>query len=166
MKMFKRIIAAVLLAAMMLTLMTGCSSAQRVKDNVYDQIGKVYSNLEKDSDLEKKAEAFVQTFAKGENLESNTDAGIAYAKVSREETAFWELIEEDNDVVMPIWYDPYDDGTVNVGLMMMCNDSAQAAASLYKSKTLDILGKGDYARIGVATVEIKGDIYCVIIAGK
>ncbi len=166
MKMFKKILACVLLAAMALTVMTGCANSKIIKESIYKQITSVYSNIKYDAALEEKAEKFVQVFAAGDNLESNKEAGIAYAKVSRDEKDFWSLMKSTTDVVMPVWYRVIDDLSVNAGLMMMCNDSSQVVSSLVKSQAFTCLGEEEYTKVGVALVNIKGDTYCVIIASK
>ncbi len=166
MKMFKKILACVLLAAMALTVMTGCANSKIIKESIYKQITSVYSNIKYDAALEEKAEKFVQVFAAGDNLESNKEAGIAYAKVSRNEEEFWNLMKSTTDVVMPVWYRVIDDLSVNAGLMMMCNDSSQVVSSLVKSQAFTCLGEEEYTKVGVALVNIKGDTYCVIIASK
>ncbi len=166
MKMFKKILACVLLAAMALTVMTGCANSKIIKESIYKQITSVYSNIKYDAALEEKAEKFVQVFAAGDNLESNKEAGIAYAKVSRDEEEFWNLMKSTTDVVMPVWYRVIDDLSVNAGLMMMCNDSSQVVSSLVKSQAFTCLGEEEYTKVGVALVNIKGDTYCVIIASK
>ena len=169
MKQFKRLFAAILLGAMLLTVFTGCTRSPNKEKNVFNvlktALGDKYEITE-DAELQKKAETFAKVFVKGENLESNRNVGRAYAKVSESEKEFWEIMDADKPCVMPAQHITKND-KVNAALFLPYTDNAAAIIPMLTNLgVLSEIQENEYHKVGIAIANVKGDDYVVIVADK
>lgn len=155
---------------MLLTVFTGCTRSPNKEKNVFSvlktALGDKYEITE-DAELQKKAETFAKVFVKGENLESNRNVGIAYAKVSESEKEFWEIMDAKTPCVMPAQHITKEGSTVNAALFLPYTDNAAAIIPmLTKYGVLSEITTNKYHKVGIAIANVKGDDYVVIVADK
>lgn len=170
MKQFKRLAAALLLGAMVLTMFTACCGTSK-EERVLEAI-KIFTGNEEivmDADLQKDAKYVTTKFAAGENLESDReDSYVAYAKVSLEDEKFWDIMSraDDGDASSwtgPVWYKK-SNPTVNAGLYLPYSDNV--VSMLRNLKALEIEHCFyNKTKVGISVVNVKGDDYVVIVAG-
>lgn len=169
MKQFKRLAAVLVLGAMVLSMFTACSTTAAKKERVLEAIKIVTENEDAvfNDELQKDAEYVAEKFLAGEKLESNKEAGRAYAKVDSSDAKFWEIINRsanDNrgDWTGPIFKNRYSSG-VNIGLLLPYSENTmRMTQDMWQiGNTVECLKQCN--NFGIAIVNVEGDDYVLIV---